>query len=285
MSEILPSQRGKRNIIRPSVRDQLRVGSPTIPELRTAHQANESIVLLLANTYQVECQRYSPGSNYDPYKFAKQIGEIPSERRRGSDDDRCENIEDANTRSATMSVWFKIADLVRTRRFDPETYIRRQFAMLPRGGKPPLPTFFMSDKAVANYLVGLIHNEKAIGRAMHIQADQAMRALGELRRSVLKLTGEKAAIRILIDTNVSITSLFRYTMAMDYLGKNTTRDKAAFQKIAERFKEAAALQYVFDSEAYDKVWQTRIPLEFREEAHHIYNRIHGIVTSGSNEEF
>ncbi len=160
------------------------------------------------------------------------------------------------TATATYTpVWPKIAKLCIKHQAEPGVYVKAQFDEIKV--RIPWPSDLLGESAIARYTAFAGRNYARLREALLNQSrdfdNQAHWLCIEARHGI---TLDEAASRVLRDTSFGITPLFRHCVA--------SRFHAI--AIAERFRDAALLQYVFQRKDYDNAWGDTIPQSLRDDA-------------------
>ncbi len=242
-----------------------------------------AVVEIMRRTYEVEkrrCNSQCLAVEFvpDTVPEVKPLGDMPSEKQRRIDnlEDKPKTVEDTHGRE--LKLWLKIAALVLEHKFDPATFIRRQFLVLPPGSKSPYIEAFNSDDAIANYDRGRVTGYEDIKIAFASQLSTFRTHVAIVLASVSrKYTSEEAWAVVLTDEYLALSALFRHCMALSVSREAKTGDKRRFTTIASRYATAAAIQYMLDAEAYNGVWEKMLPSGYGVVALQTYNAYYGFT--------
>jgi|GEM_PF-3127794 len=170
--------------------------------------------------------------------------------------------EDAFGNSHKRAVWPKIAFTIIECNADPVMFIRAQFSGA-NWSRPPAPNMMYNTEAVCRW-EDYRHNAK-------VRLKQQMESdVNQVRVSVLPLTAtlhweyRRALEQVLSNSKISVTPLTRYYLAVN-----------EGMAIADRFREAAILQYLFQIFDYDELLGGKIPRDFHQDAVELRARLVG----------
>lgn len=154
-------------------------------------------------------------------------------------------------------VWPRIARFMLQHRVHPLYFIRAQFWSTKPGRRMPMPNQFYNDQALENYhrflatrtpeaLRAIAESEK---RAVYGVATPFVETLGwDWKKAIRYALGDLAAI--------GVSALTRFCVAA----------QTELPDVAERCRDRALLQYLWESDVYNAVWGDQIPEDFRQEA-------------------
>ncbi len=266
-------------------------GMNALPEYPTAKR--------LMQTYYIELTRYNnlrlaTEHSVDPQAFARDFGDISSERKRAAP----ENIEANPSAAITVdleademrlpaklgkaaTLWLSLARGVLEKRIDPQTFIRRQFAVLPAMANPPRPEAFVANgkittRALKAHESGRQSAFSEVRAAFCTHRDTFSKEVVMLRRNPRYETDESAWAAVLEDLTQPLSALFRYCIALSVSKESKTKDPSRFATLAKRFEVPAAIQYVYAPEAYDEVWKQLLPPRYRQTADSAYRKYYKI---------
>lgn len=255
-----------------------------------ADRGLEQLATLLLRTWQVELQRYlsmgrEPDDVADPDDVVRHLTDTSGARRQRRIDNLTENIELAPARARvdrSTSLWMDVARIVVRNRFDPERFVRRQFAVLsPRmptekRSRLPQPEMLKSERAIKNYKAGHGVSITEIQAAFKSQLSRfkvQVAVLGQSR--FYNLDSEGTWIAVLTNEEEPLSALFRYCTARRILKQAGLKQRAKFKEIAATYRTAAAIQYVFEADEYDEIWKDHLPEGWSEKAQRIYRSFYG----------
>jgi len=170
--------------------------------------------------------------------------------------------------------WRKITAKLIVMLIDPGRYIVDQFQSEgeEEPSMPISPEQLLSPKRLKAYRASLRTNAHLKQTASEFREMQA-----ETRRHVRCMqsldgaTMENACVDAITDPDLSLTWLFRFCLARSL-------DRAIFDRLAASYEREAAFEYMWDREAYDKLWKLWLPEEFRKQVAEIYKQYFDIVT-------
>jgi hypothetical protein len=217
------------------------------------------------------------GDPLKPAQFIESLDQLPAERFADSGEVTEDNPRGDVRRSKAAEMWLKIARIVIEQKLSPESFVNAQFVVLSPTSKPPFPTMLLGGQALSTYHEGRKLSQAAIVVSLECQIHHCQQQIAELKYSSLKVSGEDAWARVINDLSIELTALFRLCMASYVAAQPGTINRQRFVQLINQFRDAAAVQYCLDSEAYDRVWQNKIPANFKAEAEQIYRRIHGVT--------
>ncbi len=161
-------------------------------------------------------------------------------------------------------VWPKIARLCVANQFDPAPFIQAQFDH--SRDQIVLPNMLLGEGAVTRYRVQAQVQELEVQTALLIQRkliDAEARWQVSASEGVLSLN--EAYLKVLLDTSVGLSGLFRYCVAT----------RAGATSVAARFFDTAVHQYLFCRNAYDRHWREWIVPPLREAARQLAGEMTG----------
>ena len=255
-------------------------------------QAQHDAALLLYNTYRDCCQRTMlsrlpeaemTGKALKPTQFEQSFKGLSHQKRK--DHENVENIEDNpdpdnNKAGRRKQVWLNLAAFVIAHKLDPASYVRAQFEMWPPAclmrRQLPSPETFLNAKAQANYAAARQSLYQELTVAFNTQQSQFRTQVAKARPWLP--SDEAAWLEVLGDSSSSmrLSALFRYCLATSIAVGPKTVAKTKFEALAERFLDAAALQYIYAADTYDVVYGKWLPAGFAAQAGVIYKRLHGV---------
>jgi len=155
------------------------------------------------------------------------------------------------------AVWPKIARFVLQHNVPLMPFIRAQFQAVKLGRRIPTPNQFYNQQALENYyryMASVEPNELA--RRARLEKDAILSVAGPyveelgwpIQRAVEYAMGDLAGL--------GISPLTRFCVAV----------QTELPDLAERYRDPALMQYLWESAQYDEVWGDKIPAEFRQEA-------------------
>jgi len=265
---------------------------PHEPGQEYSRAAADTAVLLM-NTYHDCCQRLRlsrmPNSDLAENmvsltRFDSDFSGLTSEKAAACD----ENVEDnpdgkpSPSVSRRKRVWLRLAQLVLDRKYDPRMFIQAQFELWPPGRlmryELPQPEAFLRPEAEQNYVTARQALAREIAVSFRLQRE-CFETEVAFRRGWMN-SDEEAWADVLnsSDADISLSALFRYCLATSLASDPAVKDKARFERIAQRFLPAAALQYVYAADDYDAVYREWIPANFRDLATRLYRQLHGLDT-------
>lgn len=130
---------------------------------------------------------------------------------------------------------------------------------------------------MSEYEKVLIKTREECQVSLQIQRTVAATAISFLQRGGMDFTDSHASA--LTDERLSLSALFRYCLAC------SLRDKApVFDRIADNYSIAAAVQFEPSRKEYVGTWKGWLPEDFVETASRVYNRFVTGVDSHGDEE-
>jgi len=170
--------------------------------------------------------------------------------------------EDQWGRVHKQPIWPKIAKRLTELNADPESFIRAQF-WTARRGRPPVPSYLLSDVAAQRYQEYLKH-------AVTDTVEEYEREWASISAHVVTLSdalgwSRDRALRngLLSKEHVNASPLLRYCVAV----------ALGIDDVAARYHSRALLQYSFQQELYDNAWVGRIPETLRSESVEVRARV------------
>lgn len=150
------------------------------------------------------------------------------------------------------SVWEKAIHKYRELAKDPSRFIKAQF--YNRQGEPPLPNILLSDIAVNKYKEFTREFNEDIKTAFKTQVETAKNAIYKWHSMGYELPD--AALIVLGDISISLSALFRYYLAMEYVEQsNDDYKQQQFKVISDTWFTQALKQYAVNPDAYDSEWK------------------------------
>lgn len=229
---------------------------------------------VLYNTYKQERRRYEEKvgrpARFDELKWESDFAGLVENRR-------TENVEnmkrDGTPRMTRRTVWLSVARKLLTRRIDPQAFIRRIFFARELADGVPEPEYFDTQAAVDSY-------ERA-GQALDREISVAFRnSLVMFETAMVKTPGVLRAkgedyvwAYVLSDRYSGLGTLFRYCTAIRLKADKNCKNPELFERIIERFRNPAAMEYLFAADLYDRYWSELLPPNYRAEAEAIYDRL------------
>lgn len=234
----------------------------------------DAVARLMYATYQIECSRIA-GTTRKPEKLNR-LGRMDDERAEG------EGEKYTSKQEKQLLFWRNMAVWVLEQHFDPEKFIRCQFVVLPVGANPPMPNQLKGSQALRNY-----YKAREVSRSL-IESALASQ-LSEFQCEVATRTvpngksAEELWADILDDEVLRLSALFRYCVAVSVYCDPKTVNRSLVSPIIVKYREAAALQYIFKAEAYDEMWQDYLPIKWKQKAEAIYRNYYGLDAGRSDD--
>jgi hypothetical protein len=149
--------------------------------------------------------------------------------------------------------WPKLSKFILDNNLDPLTFIRAQFYQ-SKGSPPPSPNVLLSDIAIRKY--NQYKAAKCSLDDLRVAKDAQIRATNDAVKLNKKLYGSNSSNvyrDIIMDANISISALFRYSLAIETDQKD----------LQQKWLNAALKQYIYEQQSYDTVWGELIPKELK----------------------
>lgn len=163
----------------------------------------------------------------------------------------------------TPNYWLRIASKLMQLQADPYQFIRAQFAM-STSARQPTPNVLLSDAAVDRWRKYESYAAEEVRCKVSSDLNQVQLHMLPLCVN-LKWSEPKALEYALLSPSCAASALTKYCLAI----------QAGLTGVAERFRNRAIVQYLFQQAAYDSVVQGRfvVPGELQEEVRQIRSRV------------
>lgn len=174
--------------------------------------------------------------------------------------------------------WLEAARTALELRVDPEDYVRRQFARTSPPANPPSPTRLFTAVALRRYHESFVPDPMPARSALQSQTKTFGIETAKLVRAVIDpVPLERAwSEAVTNEDDRRLSALFRYCTALSLAADRRVSDHAHFAAVADRYRVAAAVQYVLNADAYDLAWRTFLPPGWRAQALKLYRDFYGL---------
>ena len=154
-------------------------------------------------------------------------------------------------------VWVTLATFVHSRGYHPEDYIAAQFEQLA-GRRIPEPGMLMQKFCEQKYEIFSKGKVEVCRQALTFQVETAKLQI-RLREKLRGMSPANATHSVLIDTDLDLTALFRYCIAVTMPGRR-------FRELTQALQKGAAVQLLRAKDAYMEAWGELIPDELCQNA-------------------
>lgn len=168
---------------------------------------------------------------------------------------RCPAAYDKSTKEG--SAWEQLARFLAPHGVEAADYIRRAFDTV-EGWRAPKPQELKSYNLLNAYLGRSLHRKEhgRVTRSFNSEKTIFWTKLNEMQSVYEDWPKPQRWQYVLLSEDLSLTPLFRYCVGYS----------ERFRNVVERYRGAAAVQYVRSRWAYDEVWGEWIPPKFKKVA-------------------
>jgi len=247
---------------------------------------------LLQNTYRFEMQRYRAQSvdgdtAEDLSKFSQNFGRFLAapvcDGRTPVENVELQRSRDDRTLAASATALRRIVEGLIRDNIPIEIYVRAQFVALDGAEQPPAINTLGSPEARKRYHTALREMPDMVRIALAVAIRTYAAEVNNRVYRTFPLTPEQAWASVLDNLQIALPALFRYCMALKIAAQRGLNDVRVFTEIAERFYDAAVLQYILVPYAYDSAWRDFLPPDFARNAEARYYLVFAGTTNNEEE--
>jgi hypothetical protein len=163
---------------------------------------------------------------------------------------------EATVSAARPNVWSDLYEALRKHNIDPIAYVRLVFSMLQRElARAPEPQQLVKSKYLDLWTRYKDRIADQFQIALNVENDLLRRNFACYRE--VGVSPEISHYRILLNKTIPLSPLLRYCVARHL-------NSARFDKVAEKFKDAAMDQYMRHPDQYRSIWGRLIPADFHD---------------------